>query len=67
MPTPLELTFAGRKGTLANVSVTNKGTKPCGGTVSVAAPYALGRSVVTPAIEPGDTWLDERGAGDRGA
>jgi len=53
VPTPLELTFIGRKGTAAQISVENKGERPCGGEVTVAAPYKLGRAVSTGVIEPG--------------
>ena len=53
VPTPLELTFIGRKGTAAQISVENKGERPCGGDVTVAAPYKLGRAVSTGVIEPG--------------
>ena len=53
VPTPLELTFVGRKGTAAQISVENKGERPCGGEVTVAAPYKLGRAVSTGVIEPG--------------
>ena len=31
VPTPLELMFVGRKGTAAQISVENKGERPCGG------------------------------------
>lgn len=53
VPTPLELTFVGRKGTAAQISVENKGERPCGGDVTVNAPYKLGRAVSTGVIEPG--------------
>jgi hypothetical protein len=53
VPSPLELTFVGRKGTAAQVSVENKGERPCGGDVTVNAPYKLGRAVSTGLIEPG--------------
>lgn len=53
VPSPLELTFVGRKGTAAQISVENKGERPCGGTVAVNAPYKLGRTVQTGTIAPG--------------
>lgn len=56
VPAPLELTFVGRKGALAQITVLNKGDRPCGGTVTLAAPYALGRTLNTGVIQPGATW-----------
>ncbi|MDA0181624.1 hypothetical protein OJ997_15065 [Solirubrobacter phytolaccae] len=53
VPTPLELTFVGRKGTAAQISVENKGDRPCGGPVTVNAPYKLGRAVDTGVIAAG--------------
>lgn len=59
VPTPLELTFVGRKGTAAQLSVENKGERPCGGDVTVNAPYKLGRAVSTGVIEPGAKFVTD--------
>jgi uncharacterized delta-60 repeat protein len=53
IPSPLELTFVGQKSSAASISVTNKGTRPCGGTVSLAAPYKLARAISTGVLDPG--------------
>lgn len=57
VPSPLELTFVGRKAAAAQISVQNKGERPCSGAVTLNAPYKLGRALDTGVIQPGTTWV----------
>lgn len=60
VPTPLEIRFHGRAAAAMTVRVTNAGTKACGGTVSVPAPYVMSRGgvrgpIATGTIQPGES------------
>ncbi|MBE2320113.1 hypothetical protein DVA67_029375 [Solirubrobacter sp. CPCC 204708] len=57
VPTPLELTFLGRQGTAAQIAVENKGERPCGSEIALAAPYKLGRAINTGIIPPGGRFV----------
>jgi hypothetical protein len=54
VPSPLELTYRGKTTPAVTLTVENKGKKACAGTVTTAAPFALGRAVVTGAVGAGE-------------
>jgi hypothetical protein len=55
VPAPLELTYRGKATPTATLTIENKGKKACAGTVTTAAPFALGRAVTTAAVGWGQT------------
>jgi hypothetical protein len=55
VPAPLELTYRGKTTPTVTLTVENKGKKACAGTITTAAPFALGRAVTTGAVASGQT------------
>jgi hypothetical protein len=53
VPAPLEITYRGKTTPTVTLTVENKGKKACAGTVTIAAPFALGRAVTTGAVASG--------------
>ena len=63
VPAPLEITYRGKTTPTVTLTVENKGKKACAGTVTTAAPFALGRAVTTGAGRRGREGHDRRRAG----
>jgi hypothetical protein len=54
VPAPLEITYRGKTTPTVTLTVENKGKKACAGTITTAAPYALGRAVTTASVGAGE-------------
>ncbi len=63
VPAPLEITYRGKTTPTVTLTVENKGKKACAGTITTAAPFALGRAVTTGAVGSGADGDDPRRAG----
>ena len=54
VPAPLEITYRGKTTPTVTLTVENKGKKACAGTITTAAPFALGRAVTTAPVGAGE-------------